>query len=183
MDKGTFQFLWKAKFDNEARQLNSLTQPVLQDLLIGYRGFKTLAFVGGSADRLFSIDTDLARPYWTTHLTYAAATGGPPPSSWECPGGLIAAPSRRTALAPSTFGGGGFGRGGPRDQRGRRAGQGRGGAEPETAAPRPGPPPAAPTGDAAPVAAKPAAIARRCRSAASIRCSRSAATVCCARCA
>ena len=100
------------KFDNEARQLNSLTQPILLDRLIGYRGFKALAFVGGSADRLFSIDTDLAQPYWTTHLTYAAATGGQPPSSWDCPGGLIATPSRRTPLAPSAFGGGGGGGGG-----------------------------------------------------------------------
>jgi hypothetical protein len=110
VQKGTFQFLWKVKFENEPRQLNSLTQPVLQDLLIGYRGFKTLAFIGGSADRLFSIDTDLARPYWSAHLNYAAATGGQPPSTWDCPGGLIAAPSRRTPLTPSTFTGG-FGRG------------------------------------------------------------------------
>ena len=65
IEEGEFRFLWKASFDNEARQLHSLTQPVLQDLLIGYRGFKTLAFVGGSADRIFSIDTDLAKPYWT----------------------------------------------------------------------------------------------------------------------
>ena len=62
VQKGEFKFLWQAKFDNEARQLNSLTEPVLQDLLIGYRGFKTLAFVGGSNDRLFAIDTDLAKP-------------------------------------------------------------------------------------------------------------------------
>lgn len=112
VQKGTFQFLWKAKFDNEPRQLNSLTQPVLQDLLIGYRGFKALAFVGGSADRVFSIDTDLARPYWTTHLNYMAATGGRPPSSSRCPGGLTATPSRRTSLTISAFGRGGGGRGG-----------------------------------------------------------------------
>jgi len=112
VQKGQFKFLWKQKVDNEPRQLNSLTDPVLLDLLIGYRGFKTLAFVGGSADRIFSIDTDLGRPYWTAHLNYAAATGGQPPSSWACPGGLMAAASRRTALAPSTFGrGGGGGRG------------------------------------------------------------------------
>ena len=104
---GDFRFLWKAKFDNDPRQLNSLTEPILQDLLIGYRGFKALAFVGGSADRVFAIDTDLARPYWTTHVTYAAATGGQPPSTWECPGGLIATPSRRTTLAPPPFGAGG----------------------------------------------------------------------------
>lgn len=112
--EGEFQFLWKAKFENEPRQLNSLTTPILLDRLIGYRGFKTLAFIGGSEDRVFAIDTDLARPYWMTVLNYSAATGGRPPSSWECPGGLIATPSRRTALAPSAFGGGFGGRGGAR---------------------------------------------------------------------
>jgi hypothetical protein len=116
VQKGQFEFLWKAKFENDPRQLNSLTQPVLLDRLIGYRGFKTLAFIGGSADRLFAIDTDLARPYWTTHLNYSAATGGIPASSWSCPGGLIATPSRRTSLAASAFGGGrGGGRAGARN--------------------------------------------------------------------
>lgn len=100
VQKGDFKFLWKAKFHNDARELNSLTPPIILDRLIGYRGFKALGFVGGSGDRVFAIDTDLARPYWTTHLTYSAATGGQPPSSWECPGGLIAMPARRTVLAP-----------------------------------------------------------------------------------
>ena len=111
--KGEFTFLWKQRFENEPRQLNSLTQPVLLDRLIGFRGFKALAFVGGSADRVFAIDTDLGRPYWTAHLNYSAMTGGQPPSSWTCPGGLVATPSRRTPLAPSAFaGGGGAARGG-----------------------------------------------------------------------
>ena len=117
VQKGEFQFLWKAKFDNDARQLNSLTPPILLDRLIGYRGFKALGFVGGSSDRVFAIDTDLARPYWTTHLNYSAATGGQPPSSWECPGGLIAMPTRRTVLAPQPAAAGG---GGPRGGRLRR---------------------------------------------------------------
>jgi len=95
VEENGLRFLWKATFDNEARQLHSLTQPILQDLLIGYRGFKSLAFIGGSADRLFSIDTDLGKPYWTTHLTYAAATGSVPGSTGDCPGGLLATPSRR----------------------------------------------------------------------------------------
>ena len=113
VQKGDFQFLWKAKFENDARQLNSLTPPILLDRLIGYRGFKALGFVGGSSDRVFAIDTDLARPYWTTHLNYSAATGGQPESSWECPGGLIATPTRRTVLAPQApAAGGGGGRGG-----------------------------------------------------------------------
>jgi outer membrane protein assembly factor BamB len=112
VEENELRFLWKATFDNEARQLHSLTQPILQDLLIGYRGFKSLAFIGGSADRLFSIDTDLGKPYWTTHLTYAAATGSVPGSTWDCPGGLLATPSRRTPLSPSTFGRSGGRRGG-----------------------------------------------------------------------
>ena len=114
VQKGGFQFLWKAKFENEARQLNSLTPPIILDRLIGYRGFKALGFIGGSADRVFAIDTDLARPYWTTHLNYSAATGGQPASSWECPGGLIAVPTRRTVLAPQPPATGG---GGPRGGR------------------------------------------------------------------
>ena len=116
VQKGEFAFLWKMKIENASRQLNSLTPPVLLDRLIGYRGFKSLAFFGGSDDRVISIDTDLARPYWTTVLNYTAATGGQPPSSVDCPGGLIAMPSRRTALAPAPpGGGGGAGRGGVRN--------------------------------------------------------------------
>ena len=117
VQKGEFAFLWKMKIENAGRQLNSLTPPVLLDRLIGYRGFKSLAFFGGSDDRVFSIDTDLARPYWTTVLNYTAANGGQPPSSLDCPGGLIAMPSRRTALAPAPAGGGGGGggRGGVRN--------------------------------------------------------------------
>jgi hypothetical protein len=109
--EGQFRFLWKMKLDNESRGRGSLTEPILLDRLIGYRGFKALGFVGGSADRLFAVDTDLARPYWTTHVTYAAATGGQPPSSSECPGGLVATPSRRTPLLRSAFEGDGDGGG------------------------------------------------------------------------
>ena len=109
---GTFTLLWKRTFPGERRQLESLTQPVLQDFLVGYRGFKSLAFLGGADDVLFSIDTDLAKPYWTTHLTYMAATGSELGSTWACPGGLVAAPSRRTPLAPTAFGGFGGGGGG-----------------------------------------------------------------------
>jgi PQQ-like domain len=112
--KGDFQFLWKVKLENTTRQLSSLTSPILLDLLIGYRGFKSLGFVGGSDDRIFAVDTDLARPYWTSVLNYTSPNGGRPPSSWDCPGGLIATSSRRTVLAPSALAGrGGGGRGAP----------------------------------------------------------------------
>ena len=104
--KGEFQFLWKHRFDNEARQLNSLTQPVLLDRLIGFRGFKALAFVGGSADRIFAIDTDLARPTLDHESELHGDDRWTSPSSWACPGGLVATPTRRTVLAPSAFAGG-----------------------------------------------------------------------------
>src|SRR5438093_8068728 len=109
VQKGEFAYLWSIKIENANRQLNSLTPPVLLDRLIGYRGFKSLAFFGGSDDRVFAVDTDLARPAWTAILNYSAPTGGRPSSSMACPGGLIAMPSRRTALAsaaPVTGGGG-----------------------------------------------------------------------------
>jgi hypothetical protein len=155
--KSELKFLWKAQFDNEPRQLNSLTDPIILDRLIGFRGFKALAFIGGSADRVFAIDTDLGKPYWTSNLNYSANTGGQPPSSWSCPGGLIATPSRRTNLAPSAFGGGGGGGRGGRSgsavgEPGRgaavlsQAPQGRGGGAQGRGAAPPGPgaPPASP---------------------------------------
>ena len=183
VQKGEFKFLWQTKFDNEARQLNSLTEPVLQDLLIGYRGFKALAFIGGSNDKLFAIDTDLNKPYWTVTLNYAAATGGQPPSSWECPGGLMAAASRRVPLTQPPFnpaGGPGVGRGGRAASAVGEPGKGAavlatmkpaapppppaappaGQAKPSPTAPTPPPTPAAPprTGDAAAPASRPSSL-------------------------
>ena len=83
--KGELKFLWKMKLDNETRQLNSLTTPVLMDRLISHRGFKALAFVGSSSERVYAIDTDLARVYWTTVINYSSITP-PANSSWGCPG-------------------------------------------------------------------------------------------------
>ncbi len=112
MQKGELKFLWKMKLDNDTRQLNSLTTPVLMDRLISHRGFKALAFLGGSSERMYAVDTDLARVYWTTVINYSSITP-PANSSWACPGGLIAAATRPTSFAVSAFGGaGGGGRGG-----------------------------------------------------------------------
>jgi hypothetical protein len=111
VQKGELKFLWKMKLDNDARQLNSLTTPVLMDRLISHRGFKALAFIGGSAERMFAIDTDLAKIYWTTIINYSSIAP-PANSTLACPGGLIAAATRPTPVAVSAFGGGGGGRGG-----------------------------------------------------------------------
>jgi hypothetical protein len=112
VQKGELKFLWKMKLDNETRQINSLTTPVLMDRLISHRGFKALAFIGASGERVYAVDTDLARVYWTTIINYSSITP-PANSSWACPGGLTAAITRPTAFAVSAFGGGrGGGRGG-----------------------------------------------------------------------
>jgi hypothetical protein len=112
VQKGELKFLWKLKLDNETRQLNSLTTPIIMDRLISHRGFKSLAFVGASSERFYAIDTDLARLYWTTVINYSSIAP-PANSSWACPGGLIAAATRPTPLVVSAFaGGGGAGRGG-----------------------------------------------------------------------
>jgi len=52
VQKGELKFLWKMKLDNDTRQLNSLTTPVLMDRLISHRGFKALAFIGASGERV-----------------------------------------------------------------------------------------------------------------------------------
>jgi outer membrane protein assembly factor BamB len=115
LQKGDFKFLWKTKLNGETRQLNSLTQPILLDRLISHRGFKALAFVGTSSERVFAIDTDLNRIYWETVINYSSITP-PANSSWNCPGGLMATFTRPTIAAAPAFGagrgGGGAGRSG-----------------------------------------------------------------------
>lgn len=98
MQKPGFQFLWKVKLDNEAKQLNSLTQPVLVGNIIGYKGFKSLALVGGSSDTLYAIDDDLGRMYWQTRLSPSAPLLQN--ANVSCPGGLTAAATRPATLLP-----------------------------------------------------------------------------------
>jgi hypothetical protein len=61
LEKPGFQFFWKVKLNNEPVKLNSLTPAILMDRYIGYRGFRSLTFVGGSSNTVFGIDTDLSR--------------------------------------------------------------------------------------------------------------------------
>jgi len=100
-----FQLQWKVKLGNEA-----LSAPVLLDRYIGYRGFRTYAFVGGGAENAFALDSDLGRVEWRKRFT-GDASG----NSGSCPGGMIAQLTRPVAAEfPSAnagrFGGG---RGGP----------------------------------------------------------------------
>jgi outer membrane protein assembly factor BamB len=109
MRKPGFQLVWKVKLKNEARQLNSLTPPVLLNFYIGYRGFRALGFVGGSSDKIIGIDVDLARVEWEKSL----ASGSPAAASILCPGGMTSSVTRPTFAAYSAAGSHGFGRDSP----------------------------------------------------------------------
>src|SRR5262249_46818220 len=83
---GALQLLWKVKPENQARQLNTLTQPLILGNLISHKGFKALAFVGGSGDVVYAYDYDLGKVYWSQKLSTATPAAGTP----ACPGGLTA---------------------------------------------------------------------------------------------
>jgi hypothetical protein len=98
----SFQFLWKVKLGSEP-----LSAPVLIDRYIGYRGFRTYAFVGGSAGDAFALDSDVGRLEWRKHLTGNAGS-----DSGNCPGGMTASLTRPvTATFPSSAAAGGRGGG------------------------------------------------------------------------
>jgi outer membrane protein assembly factor BamB len=97
LQKPGFQLLWKARLENQPRQLNSLTQPLLLGNIISYKGFKALAFVGGSADNVYSIDYDLNRMFWTRRLTSVSSSSGTP----LCPGGLTAITRATPLIIPN----------------------------------------------------------------------------------
>src|SRR4051812_4392832 len=111
---GPFKFLWKLKLEYDPKAATALTQPILLDRIIGFRGFKSIAFVATQSETVHAIDIDLGVPLWKYHINYSAS---PPPVlnvTNHCPGGLLAPLSRPTAIAPAAAGagGGGFGRGG-----------------------------------------------------------------------
>ena len=103
-----FQHLWTIELDTKARLQNSVTPPVLLDFLISHKGFRSLAFLGGSDGGVFAIDTDLERMEWERHFGAAAQ---PPAPTQDCPGGMTASLSRPTVAALPALGGfSGFGR-------------------------------------------------------------------------
>lgn len=98
-----FQLLWKMEFENEPRQMNALSAPILRDRLVGYRGFRALAFFGTSSGRIYAVDTDLARMEWVKRVESGPA---PADASIACPGGMTANLTRatRAEFPPPNFG-------------------------------------------------------------------------------
>ncbi|MBI4476417.1 MAG: hypothetical protein HY654_04540 [Acidobacteria bacterium] len=117
---GPFKFLWKLKLEHDPKAAPALTEPVLLDRIVGFRGFKSIAYVATASETVHAVDIDFGITLWKYHINYTAS---PPPITVptpQCPGGLTAALSRPTNFAPMTLAAGGRGGGG----RGGRAGGG-----------------------------------------------------------
>ena len=75
LSKPGFALFWKMKLNNEARQLNALMPPTLMDRHIGIHGFRSFGFVTGSGDKVYAVDTDLARIDWQKNFGGKTAGG------------------------------------------------------------------------------------------------------------
>lgn len=104
---GTFQFLWKVKLSNDARQSYSLSQAVDVSSYIGYRGFRSYAFFGGASNNAIALDSDLGRVEWARHFDVSNL----PAATAACPGGMTAGVSRPAPLAAAGAAAAGGGRG------------------------------------------------------------------------
>ena len=49
---------------------------MLLDRIIGFRGFKSIAFVGTASETVHAVDIDFGIPLWKYHINYSAS---PPP--------------------------------------------------------------------------------------------------------
>lgn len=109
MQKPGFKFLWSVKAGKSSG--TPLGEAILLDRYIGYRGFRTLGFVGGGANELYVIDTDLARIEW--HKQFPSASQETGASGCRASVMAITRPAIAALPAQAGGGGGGFGRGGP----------------------------------------------------------------------
>lgn len=107
LKKGGFAQDWKLNLNPKGASEHLLTPPLLIDFYIGYRGFRSLAFLGSGANGVVAIDTDLGRVEWDKEFASGAATG-------PCASGITQITRPANAAYPpmtSTFRG--FGRGTP----------------------------------------------------------------------
>jgi outer membrane protein assembly factor BamB len=139
MRRPGFTFLWKVNVHQETGRHGFLTPPALLDFYIGYRGFRSLGFIGNSGNAVLTMDTDLGRVEWKT-----AFAPQPPQAAAGCPGGMTSAVARPTNLDyPIMLGVRGAGRATPAKSAVGEPFQGAAILK-ELARPQPAPPPPAP---------------------------------------
>jgi outer membrane protein assembly factor BamB len=98
--------IYRYQSDNKSRGLYSLTSPLIDGMLITYRGFKEMLVFGGSSDVVYSVDADLNRLIWERHFEYEGEGKKTHRVTATCPGGLTAA----VAMDGSSSAGVSFGR-------------------------------------------------------------------------
>lgn len=81
---------WKLKLDNQSKEMNSLTVPLIIEKAITPKGFKEIVIVAGSSDAVWAIDADSGTIIWERRFN----TEGTPKRQphWLCPNSLNATP-------------------------------------------------------------------------------------------
>ncbi len=82
----TFGLQWKLHLDNEAKELISLTAPVVVEDVFTAKGVKDIVVVAGSSDNLYTIDADSGKLLWKKNFTVAVKPKQQP--HWLCPNAL-----------------------------------------------------------------------------------------------
>ncbi|MBS1856671.1 MAG: PQQ-like beta-propeller repeat protein [Acidobacteria bacterium] len=89
-----FALLYKLKLDAaQAKGQRTVTPPVVISTLISYRGFKELAFSGGTDNSIYAINADLGRMFWQMPLIYSSDIPRLSDAEQPCGGGLAPAVS------------------------------------------------------------------------------------------
>jgi outer membrane protein assembly factor BamB len=95
-----FSLVLKYKLEGPQKGSTYLLPPVVLGTLIGYRGFKELAFVANGSGDVWAIDVDLDRVYWQRHIDLPKIKKAKPTAT--CPLGITSEPTMEPG---ATFGG------------------------------------------------------------------------------
>jgi outer membrane protein assembly factor BamB len=87
---GKLKLQWSMQLDNQAKELNALTVPVIAENVITATGFKDIVLIAGASDTLFAIDADTAKILWQRKFEIAVTPKNK--SHWLCPNALNTTP-------------------------------------------------------------------------------------------
>ena len=87
---GKMRLVWKLKLDSPARELSSLTAPIIAENVLTAQGRKDIILEAGAGDTLDAIDSDTGRLLW--HKKFEVTATPKQAARWLCPNGLNATP-------------------------------------------------------------------------------------------
>src|SRR5260370_11516398 len=88
---GKLRLEWSLKLANAAKELNSLSPPIVVENVITPRGFKDIVITAGSSDKVFAIDADTGKILWQKSFEIEGSPKNPE-RGWLCPNALNATP-------------------------------------------------------------------------------------------